>query len=298
MNGLSNGLNALSNGAALGSSALAMADSFNGAPPPSPPMPVNLRLLTLDWQPVFSFVGFELPEQISTGGKHNLVVHSLVGGTRIVDALGAEEEDISFKGRFRGQTAIARARFLDSLRQGGKPYRLIFSSYVRVVVFKDFKADFTQQGLEIPYDMKFLVVRNSNLVWGPPPEGVDIFLHRDLNSLQGILAWIADGNVTTAVLNLKNLAVAANGLRRGNPLQIMNAIGTAQSALGNFAAVTAPLTQGYNLAGGLIKSSLAPLGVAGALSGAQNAFAQMAQAQQGLALLGRIKTNIQSGGFI
>lgn len=49
------------------------------------------------------FQDFEVPEKISVGGEHSLVVHKLVGRARVVDAMGRDD---AAKARARRLTAV------------------------------------------------------------------------------------------------------------------------------------------------------------------------------------------------
>ena len=43
-----------------------------------------------------SFRSFEVPATINVGGAQRLAVHRLLGGIRVIDALGRDDSDISF----------------------------------------------------------------------------------------------------------------------------------------------------------------------------------------------------------
>src|SRR5258708_34428670 len=87
------------------------------------------------------FTDFEVPESINVGGKQIRVVHKLVGGDRVIDAMGRDDDDIVWSGRFRGSAAEIRARLADFLRVQGQPLVLAWSTY-RYLVMVGFKADF------------------------------------------------------------------------------------------------------------------------------------------------------------
>ncbi len=78
--------------------------------------------------------GFEAPAGFRFGGDQRLAVHSLPGGTRIVDAMGPDEADISWRGYLSGQDAANRARLLDSIRQAGAEVTLAWDDAFYLVV--------------------------------------------------------------------------------------------------------------------------------------------------------------------
>ena len=48
------------------------------------------------------FQDFELPSGINFGGRQRLALHRLPGGSRVIDALGRDDAQISFAGIFTG----------------------------------------------------------------------------------------------------------------------------------------------------------------------------------------------------
>ena len=68
-----------------------------------------------------TFHDFELPEHFTIGGKQQLIIHTLPGGGRVVDAMGADEAPVRWAGVFSGQQAAERVRILERLRRAGRP---------------------------------------------------------------------------------------------------------------------------------------------------------------------------------
>jgi len=111
-------------------------------------------ILTLD---DFTFVDTEIPERIDFGGHQNLVLHDLVGGVRVVDAMGAFSEPLQWAGMFRGPEALSRARYLDAKRVAGKKLTLTWSELRYQVVIREFRATF-ERSYQIPYNIVLEVV--------------------------------------------------------------------------------------------------------------------------------------------
>src|SRR5690348_7393804 len=103
------------------------------------------------------FQDFEIPESINFGGDQQLVVHKLPGGGRVIDAMGPDDSDIHWSGRFRGSNAEPRAMLLDYMRRQGSQILLGWSLHRYQVVIREFKADF-RQPYEIPYSISCTVV--------------------------------------------------------------------------------------------------------------------------------------------
>ena len=101
--------------------------------------------------------GFEVPERIAVGGKQRLSVHELPGGSRVVDVLGASDEDMKWSGVMSGPYAEERVRLLDSLRRGGRSWPLIWSGWRFTVIVKRFQAAVTAPFLA-PYQISCSVL--------------------------------------------------------------------------------------------------------------------------------------------
>ena len=87
--------------------------------------------------------GFEVPERISVGGQQLLAVHRLVGGGRVVDALGADEADIRWSGVLAGVDAPERLRVLEGVRRDGAAIGLAWAGFRYTVVVRELLAQVT-----------------------------------------------------------------------------------------------------------------------------------------------------------
>lgn len=108
-----------------------------------------------------TFQNDEVPERINFGGDQGLAVKQLIGGQRVVDALGRIDDDISFSGMFFGSNATFRAKFLDSLRVLGTKMTLTWSTFNFQVVIKSFKPSF-ERTYQIPFSITLQVVQDLN----------------------------------------------------------------------------------------------------------------------------------------
>ena len=53
-----------------------------------------------------AFQDFEVPCGVNFGGRQRLALHRLPGGSRVIDALGRDDAQISFSGIFSGSDAL------------------------------------------------------------------------------------------------------------------------------------------------------------------------------------------------
>lgn len=105
----------------------------------------------------YVFQDFEIPEEISFGGKQSIKVHDMVGGQRFVDAMGPCPGMISWKGRFRGPSAILNAQAINAIRISGAAVPLMWLGIYYSVVIEEFEAR-TEKFYEVPYTIKLTVV--------------------------------------------------------------------------------------------------------------------------------------------
>jgi hypothetical protein len=111
----------------------------------------------------FTFSGFGVPERINGGGAQQLAVHKLLGGARVIDALGSDDDAIQFEGRFRaadGTDPMTQAAILDQVRRAGRPVELRYWNQAATVVVRSFTWSF-QRFHEVPWRIVCEVVRNA-----------------------------------------------------------------------------------------------------------------------------------------
>jgi len=113
-------------------------------------------VLTLGGVP---FQDMEVPEKISFGGKQRVAVQNLIGGGRVVSALGIDDGKISFSGIFSGSDAVSRAQLLDAARALGASIPLLWDSFFYTVVIEGFTAEYRKTNL-IPFSITCVVVND------------------------------------------------------------------------------------------------------------------------------------------
>jgi len=111
-------------------------------------------ILTLGGVP---FQDMEVPEKISFGGKQRVAVQNLIGGGRVVEALGLDDGEISFSGIFSGGDAVSRAQLLDAARALGATLPLVWDGFFYTVIIEEFTAEYRKTNL-IPFTITCVVV--------------------------------------------------------------------------------------------------------------------------------------------
>ncbi len=103
-----------------------------------------------------AFTTLEVPARIAFGGCQQLHVHTLIGGQRVIDAMGADDALISWTGVFSGADAVPRARALDALRIAGLEVALAWDAFLYTVIVSSFTARFERENW-IPYSISCVV---------------------------------------------------------------------------------------------------------------------------------------------
>ena len=236
------------------------------------------------------FDGFEVPDAIRIGGEQALVVHKLPGGSRTVDAMGADNADIPWAGRFRGAQAESRARVLEGYRKSGQVLLLRWSTYRYQVVVQSLHCDY-QQPFEIPYTISCLVVADESApaLFGIPV--LDELIGSDLGNALGLSDSLGVVQIANAVATAQQ-AVTSAGTLRSAPTSTLTQIGGTLAAAGQVvgasiasAAATAsaatPVTAGGN-----------PAAMAAGLTSQASAFGQLSQLYQLSGTLARMTKNV------
>lgn len=170
----------------------------------------------------FQFQRQEIPESISFGGEQRLAMHDLVGGTRVIDAMGGFTGPISWSGWLLGQNALARARQLDAMRAAGVSLVLQWSELIFAVVIRSFQADF-QRWYQMPYRITCEVAEDLTLsTAGTSLSSIDGLITGDLSTASGLMSTVsglgldsAFSTMQTAIQSVSSFANAAQSTLNG-----------------------------------------------------------------------------------
>lgn len=151
----------------------------------------------------FIMKGFEVPEVAPWGGAQALSVHKLVGGARVIDAMGPDDRVIKIKGTFLSTDADARAQQVDQMRKTGRPVAFLYSNHLYSVVIKAFHPDYKRPD-HISYDLEMEVLKD----FTQPPTASP--LSSSASFLSSLLSMV---NAATALigglLSIANMTIGA-----------------------------------------------------------------------------------------
>lgn len=208
-----------------------------------------------------TFQDMEVPEKICFGGRQRVAVQNLIGGGRVVSALGLDDGEISFSGIFSGTDAAARAQALDAAQALGAQLPLIWGGFYYTVVIAAFTAEYRKASL-IPFTINCVVVSDplaaaanlvapvTNLVEGDLAAAAALSGQAGI-SLQGISAQSLAGFAAVQVAlgsGINSIGTSLNGAMEALNGAVMPQAGVA--ALGQMSAVSGQLAgaaamQGY-----------------------------------------------------
>jgi len=207
-------------------------------------------ILTLGGVP---FQDFEVPEQIRFGGSQRLAVHELIGGGRVVDALGDDAGEISFSGIFSGADASARAQTLDAACALGAVVPLVWDGFYYSVVIAEFAAAYTKPWW-IPFALRCAVVADPAAALASLAAPAASLISADLRAAGALvgLSGLAGvlGSTTATGLAAAQTQIAAGISGAGGALSSnVAALNTAPDALTGIAAVNQMTANAAQLAG-------------------------------------------------
>ncbi len=210
--------------------------------------------------------GVEVPSRLAVGGDQALAVHKLIGGARVIQAMGPDPAPITLEGMFTGPGALARAQQLTALRDAGKPLRLGFAGVSLMVVIRPASYTYQQQGNVIPFQVTVEVQPTTAAASSTTPSALSALVGPDIAS--------ALTTVSNTVAQASAYAGAVVGQAQaivGQITPVANLIG----AGGLLAGVEDKLTVVGTLASAGTNFAAAPAAAASAITGLQSAGADL-----------------------
>lgn len=107
----------------------------------------------------FIFNFFEVPESIPFGTNQICAVHELIGGKRVIDAMGRSDVDITWSGYFLGIDAAERVQYIKGLAISGKELTFSYAQFSFKVYIKSFTPSF-ERTYQIPFTITLGVVED------------------------------------------------------------------------------------------------------------------------------------------
>lgn len=244
----------------------------------------------------FVFQDLEIPEQINFGGPHIVVKHQLIGGGRILDAMGDDPAPIEWAGIFLYGQAANRARQLDAMKVSGATFQLTWGTFSRRVKILRFDPVYKYE-FQIPYRIAVEVLPSKTDQGATQP--LDRVIQGDFDTLgQSTLSPAATSAVAAARGAVSTVAAASStGQIADAPLMAAQpAVSSAQVAVSALSADRASAEAALPQASLAALPGLSAADYAASLTGLVGASAGLADADTALAYMGRIAGNLALAG--
>ncbi len=241
----------------------------------------------------FQFQNMEVPEQIPFGGSQRVVVKNLPGGKRVVQALGREDDAMTWSGTFLGANALERSRYLDFLRAQGAQHILTWHEFRYLVVIRDYKPSF-MRFYRLPYTITLEVIADlAQPVVAFPQPSVDAQMNADNNSAQGLGGLIGDGALSGLLSTLNSAITSVSSFAKATTATIQSVlqpIAAVQQQVTTLLASASNTLTSIGTIGGLLPNSPIAAKIA-SLNSSIAASEQTANLVQLQSVLGRMTTN-------
>jgi hypothetical protein len=237
------------------------------------------------------FDSFDVPSQITYGGKQSLKIHKMIGGARQIDAMGDDPNAVSWTGLFLSSDATARAQTLEQMRVSGDVQALLWGAFNINVVIDE--ATFVYKNAsEIEYTVSCEILDVATAITPKPTllQSVSV----DAISAATVVLPPALASTQSALAQLGLILRQLSSMAGPQGQVVLNRLISAQSQL-EFAT-----TQGNDAL-----SSLGDIGAPGqtttqllaTLNNANDQLGNLTQIGPAAALVGRAINNIQTGGL-
>lgn len=232
------------------------------------------------------FQDFAIPEKINFGGKQQNTIHRMIGGARVVDAMGPDPTEITWSGKFRGANALAFAEACDAMRIAGLPVSLTWLGLFYTVLVSEFKAE-TEKFYEVPYTVTCVVVTDPAQAIAATGGGLTALVGGDVAAALAA-APTAALSAVTALSALTSAVPSFVGAPASTVTPILASVTAAQAALTATAAASDAV-----LSAGIGSANVAqqPAVLAALIAACANESA----AQGAYALVTRVGVNLTTG---
>ncbi|BBL73221.1 hypothetical protein [Methylomagnum ishizawai] len=240
----------------------------------------------------FEFQRFEVPDAIHTGGTQILAVHPLIGGNRVVNAMGQSYANIEWSGTLTGPDAWNRMAALDAMRKSGKRYTLTFHGLRAPVVIEELRRTIHTVAL-IDYEISLLNVTGAKV---PPQETTQDAVGKDVAEAKALGKRVDDGILTDAldaldgaVRKVSDFANAAQDTINS----VMQPIGAVVNRVQDLITTTTNTVINVTTLGGILPTNPIAQKVGGLVGGVTK-YTHLPQLYQLQSVMGRMSTNVRS----
>lgn len=242
----------------------------------------------------FEFAETEIPSSMPFGGDQSLSVHKLIGGFKVVDAMGYFPGDLTWSGVFLGGNAVLRANYLKGLAEAGKPVTLKWGEFSYLVVVRQFQPTYLRS-VEVSYTITCEAVADgSALQQEVTLESTDFAVASDNSTAQALGAQINDSALTSALSTLDSAIKSVSTFASATTSTInsvLQPIAAVQARVKTLITATENTIASVTTFGGILPNNPVSISVA-RLADQTNAVLQQGNLLQLNSILGRMSKNV------
>ncbi len=233
----------------------------------------------------FGFESFEVPATITLPVQQAIAIHKLIGGERVLDAMGPDYGDIAWTGTMLGGFAEGRAQMLKALVDAGQAAVLTWGTWAFTVMPHIVTLKEAYQ--RVDYALKCTVIRDDSSAPDVTAMDLNASVTQDMASAltQGGTALSATlGGLQSTIQNLAPILPGSGGIASA-----LAALAGAQAIAGSAAASGSQILSGIEQRAAALGTPVASMGDLGTAASATGTVAQAGAAN---GFLGRMAANL------
>lgn len=233
----------------------------------------------------FAFQDFEVPATITLPVKQAVAVHKLIGGERVLDAMGPDYGDIAWAGVMLGAFAEARAQALKAVADAGQAAALTWGTWAFTVL--PYQLTLKEGFQQVAYAIKCSVIRDDSAAPAGGATDLTTSVTQDMAAalMQGGAALSATlGGAQSAIQGLAPILPGSAGVASA-----LASVAGAQGLVGAIAGTSATVLAG---AGARAATAGTPVASISDLDAVTTAAGTLAQAVSAGGYLGRMAANL------
>lgn len=234
------------------------------------------------------FQDFEVPATISLPVKQAATIHKLIGGDRVVDAMGPDYGDIAWSGTMLGATSTYRAQALKALVDTAQPVSLTWGQWSFTVFAA--ACNFSFRFSQIAYSLRCTIIRDDSAAQDQASPDLTGSVAADLGA-----AFAASTTTMQAALSAaQSVVIGLSPIIPGSSAvaSALGAINTAQGVVGTTTGTAITALNGISSRAGAPGAPNAPVASMADLGVVATQSGPLAQGISALAYLGRAAANL------
>jgi hypothetical protein len=245
----------------------------------------------------FVFQDMEIPEDIGFGGDQRLSIKKMVGGARVIDAMGSDRRPPEWTGYFfptqAGQSALDRALTVQQMADAAQPVTLSWDEIYLMVYIRTFEPDY--RFARIPYKIVCEVLQDLTApIYADADPDADDLINGDLDSANTLTTSVGDSTLSGLMSTVSGAVSSVStfvGASLSTVASVLQPLNAAAQRVQSLISSTDVTLASVGVPAGVLPSVpiLTNVSIFTAQLNASNLQPQLLQLQ---GLLGRMSTNL------